>query len=132
GFLERLARRGGSQRLARLEMAGRLIEFQSGPRFFLDQQEASFALDDGRHGDDGTGQKRFTHERRMVQRYAQKEKAGRVHPAFVARYRGLTWWCPWALACLWSAFAWAHPSTPRRWPSAGRRYRPRYPTDCPG
>ena len=61
GFLERFARRGGRQRFAGLEMPGRLVQPRPGARFLLDQQEAAVALDDGRDGDGGTGQRQFAH-----------------------------------------------------------------------
>lgn len=51
GFLEGLADHGVDQRLAGLEMAGRLVEPQAGRGVFLDQQETSVALDQRGHRD---------------------------------------------------------------------------------
>ena len=50
-LLERLARRGGEQALARIEVARGLVQADAFGGLLLDQQEAAAALDDGRHGD---------------------------------------------------------------------------------
>ncbi len=51
GLLDRLARRGLDQRLAGIEVAGRLVQAHAVRGLFLDHQEAAVALDDGRDGD---------------------------------------------------------------------------------
>ena len=53
GFLQGLARHGVDQRLARIEMAGRVVQAQAVRRVLLDQQVAAVALGDRGHGDAG-------------------------------------------------------------------------------
>jgi hypothetical protein len=53
GLLQRLARAGGDQRLALVEVPGRLVEAQAVVGFLLDQQEAAVALDQRGDGDIG-------------------------------------------------------------------------------
>jgi len=50
GFLQRLARDRLQQRLARFEMAGRLVQSQAVAGGFPDQQEAAITLDHGGYG----------------------------------------------------------------------------------
>ena len=52
-FLERLAHDRRGQRLAALQVSGRLIEPDSFVGLFLDQQKRAVALDDGGDGDMG-------------------------------------------------------------------------------
>src|SRR5258706_10907301 len=47
-LFQHLARDRGNERLARIEMAGRLVEHPATLGFLLDEEEATFALDDRR------------------------------------------------------------------------------------
>ena len=60
-LLERFAYRGVHQRFAGLEMTRRLIEADTVPRLFLDQQERAVANDNRRDGHGRPGQLVFTH-----------------------------------------------------------------------
>jgi hypothetical protein len=52
-FLQGLADAGLDQRLARIQVPGRIVQAQTVGRLLLDQQKAPLAFDDGGHGDMG-------------------------------------------------------------------------------
>ncbi|MNT62445.1 hypothetical protein D3C72_2001660 [compost metagenome] len=53
GFFQHLAGAGLDGRFARVQVAGGVVELEAVGGFFLDQQKAAIALDEGGHGDVG-------------------------------------------------------------------------------